>query len=97
MEIQRIHIGSRELISVYGFGSFFRDENSNDCDLLLVITNDSLNLGEVHAMLNKKFSSLGNELSLEFDLTILTERENMRKPLLEHDKLVPISEKCLTR
>ena len=97
MEIQRIHTGSRELVSVYGFGSFFRDENPNDCDLLLVIKNDSPDLGKVHATLNKKFSSLGKKLSLEFDLTILTERENMRKPLLEHDRLGPISEKCLTR
>lgn len=94
MEIQRIHTGDRYLVSVYGFGSFFRNKNSGDCDLLLVIKNDAQNLGEVHSTLNEKFTALGNDLSLKFDLTILTEREHMRKPLREHDRLVPISELC---
>lgn len=92
MEIQRIHTNNRVLVSIYGFGSFFRNKSARDCDLLLVIKNDAADLGGVHATLNYEFSELGNELSLKFDLTILTEREHMRKPLLEHDRLVPISE-----
>ena len=48
-------------------------------------------MGKLHATLSEMFSTLGYELSLKFDLTILTEREHKREPLLEHDRLVPIS------
>ena len=79
-----------ELVGVYGFGSFFRSEVSNDCDLVLVIKNDSNNMGQVHENLNRLFFVLGEKLSIKFDLTVLTEREFLRKPLLEHDMLISI-------
>lgn len=78
-------------MAVYGFGSFFRCENASDCDLLLVVSNECPDLGLLHAKLHHTFYELGRNLSLVFDLTVLTEREHQRKPLKEHDILVPIS------
>ena len=75
---------------MYGFGSFFRKIDPNDCDLLLVVKDDCPDLGFLHAELSKQFYRLGKKISIELDLTILTEREHEKKPLCEHNKLVPI-------
>ena len=89
--IQYIHTKQLHLVSIYGFGSFFRSEHANDCDLLLVVNDRCSNLGFLHADLSKAFSELGERLSIVFDLTILTEREHMRAPLREHDNLIDVS------
>jgi predicted nucleotidyltransferase len=96
-EILYIHSRHHDLLEVYGFGSFFRSEEANDCDLLLVVSNDSVDLGRLHAELSKSFLLLSDKLSLPFDLTILTEREHQRKPLREHDILIPISKNGLKK
>ncbi|OEE36510.1 hypothetical protein A1QS_16415 [Vibrio ordalii FS-238] len=90
-EIQSIHTKNSNRFSVYGFGSFFRSSHANDCDLLLVVKNDTENLGQLHADLSNMFYELGSKLSIDFDLTILTEREHKASPLREHDRLVEIS------
>lgn len=90
-EIQYIHTKQLDLVSIYGFGSFFRSEHASDCDLLLVVNGRCSNLGLLHADLSKVFSELGERLSIVFDLTILTEREHMRAPLREHCNLINVS------
>ena|SRR3990167_1048959 len=90
-EIQYIHTNEAQIVSIYGFGSFFRSNKANDCDLLFVIDNNCPDLGSIHAKLYRVFSELGDKLSITFDLTILTEREHEREPLLEHNALIPIS------
>ncbi|EGR1345772.1 hypothetical protein EAN90_24845, partial [Vibrio parahaemolyticus] len=90
-EIQFIHTKNSNLLSVFGFGSFFRSNNPKDCDLLLVVKDDSPNLGKLHADLSKAFFDLGEKLAIDFDLTVLTEREHKAAPLREHDRLVTIS------
>lgn len=90
-EIQFIHTKNSNLLNVFGFGSFFRSNNPKDCDLLLVVKDDSPNLGKLHADLSKSFFALGKKLAIDFDLTILTEREHRSAPLREHDMLVTIS------
>jgi predicted nucleotidyltransferase len=90
-EIHYIHTEQLDLVSIYGFGSFFRSERASDCDLLLVVNDQCSNLGLLHADLSKAFSELGERLSIVFDLTILTEREHMRAPLREHDNLIDVS------
>ena len=96
-EIQSIHSKHHDLLEVYGFGSFFRSKNANDCDLLLVVNNECKDLGRLHADLSKSFLLLSDKLSTLFDLTILTEREHQRKPLREHDILIPISKNDLKK
>jgi predicted nucleotidyltransferase len=95
-EIQYIHTKSNSLLSVYGFGSFFRTDKANDCDLLLVVSDDASNLGKLHADLFRTFFELGLKLSIDFDLTVLTEREHKASPLREHDRLVLISASEIT-
>lgn len=90
-EIQNIHINEKDLISIYGFGSFFRTRTPNDCDLLLIINNNCTDLGSTHEHLSKIFSDLGDQLLISFDLTILTEKEHEGQPLIEHNVLIPIS------
>ncbi|MDD2449563.1 MAG: hypothetical protein PHS42_05295 [Sulfurimonas sp.] len=92
MEIRHIHTSKPELVSVFGFGSFFRTDTPSDCDLLLVVKDDSSDLGKLHAELSSVFLILGKRISIDFDLTILTEKEHARKPLLEHKNLIPISQ-----
>lgn len=76
---------------MFGFGSFFRSNNPNDCDLLLVVKDDSPNLGQLHVDLSEAFFNLGKKLAIDFDITVLTEREHKAAPLREHDRLVNIS------
>lgn len=89
-EIQYIHTTWSDLVSIYGFGSFFRTDNPSDCDLLLVVKNDTQDLGKLHKELSRDFFNLGKKLSVHFDLTILTEKEHARKPLREHNNLISI-------
>lgn len=56
-----------------------------------MVKDDTENLGQLHADLSKVFYDLGSKLSIDLDLTILTEREHSASPLREHDRLVEIS------
>lgn len=90
-EIRSIHSKWPDLVSIFGFGSFFRSDNPFDCDLLLVVKDGTQDLGKLHEELSMDFFNLGQEISIQFDLTILTEREHSRKPLIEHNNLIVIS------
>lgn len=91
-EILSIHSNAPYLISVYGFGSYFRNHNANDCDLLLIVDENYPDLGKIHTELHQIFSNLGIKLSVLFDLTILTKREfNGNPPLLELTQLIELS------
>lgn len=92
-EIRLIHINSPYLINVYGFGSYFRSDLANDCDLLLVVDDNCPDLGVLYIELYNSFTELGSKLSIIFDLTVLTEREHRAAPLNEHDRLVELSKK----
>lgn len=89
-EIHHINTIRTEIVGIFGFGSFFRIDKPSDCDLLLVVKDDSADLGKLHSELSMDFLNLGKILSIDFDLTILTETEHARKPLLEHESLIPI-------
>lgn len=91
-EIHYINTTRSEIVGIFGFGSFFRAEKPSDCDLLLVVNDDTSDLGKLHAELSMDFISLGQAMSIDFDLTILTETEHAGKPLLEHENLIPISQ-----
>ena len=90
-EIRHIHLDRPELVKIFGFGSFFRTDKPSDCDLLLVVKNECYDLGMLHAELSMDFVKLGQKLSIDFDLTILTETEHARKPLIEHDELIRLT------
>src|SRR5882724_4823602 len=90
-EIQSILSSVPELRGVYGFGSFFRRESFRDCDLLLVIADDSPNPGRLHSELSSSFSEIGEKLGIKFDVTVLTETEHLHAPLREHATLVTLA------
>lgn len=94
MEIQSISIELPDLLAVYGFGSFFRRSDSQDCDLLVVVPDNHRDLGRLHATITREFRSLGHRLGKVFDLTILTMREHKGNHLREHNCLVPIFARC---
>lgn len=77
-----------DVVSVWGFGSFFRgDERAKDIDLLAVVKRGNLNL-EAIRKIRKQFNKVGHKFGLNVDLTILTCSEFAEKPLREMDELV---------
>src|SRR5947207_9761071 len=79
-----------ELKEIFGFGSYFRSPNADDCDVLLVIRGHADQLGSVHARLSAKFAAVGRRLGIRFDVTVLTESEHLSRPLHEHQCLIPL-------
>lgn len=78
------------LCGVYGFGSFFRNTNFNDIDLLLMSGKMSPSPLEDYYAAKRKLDLLSQRLGIEFDITFLTYSEFLKKPLLEMDNLVSI-------
>lgn len=74
---------------VYGFRSFFRSVNPNDCDLLVVVNSEHKN-GNVHRELHLLFDKLAESLKFPIDLVIVTSDEFSTIPLIERDTLFQI-------
>jgi hypothetical protein len=79
---------------VFGFGSFFRSNQGEDVDLLLVLNNGVTDPGTRHVDLSVVFKMLGDALGVTFDLTILLQSEFEQKLLVEHDSLVDLLSPC---
>ena len=88
-DIQILVRNSAEIEGVYGFGSFFRSANPNDCDLL-VIVNSKYKNGYVHKKIHQLFDRLAIKLKLPIDLVIVTSDEFSSIPLLERNNLFTI-------
>ena len=88
MELQSITIELHDIYGAYGFGSFFRGEQYNDIDILIVASpecRDSLSLFYlVKDQLQK------TDKNLDIDLTLLTYSEFLTKPLFECNSLTEI-------
>ena len=80
-----------ELKEIFGFGSYFRSPDADDCDVLLVIRDDVDQLGSVHARLSAEFAAVGRRLGVRFDVTVLTESEHLSGVLHEHQCLIPLA------
>lgn len=79
-----------EVVEAFGFGSFFRDPDPADCDVLLVLNDNSKHRGHLHACLSSRFRALGDRFGIIFDVTILTESEHRKAPLREHSRLIQL-------
>jgi hypothetical protein len=88
--IRSIHAVIPDIVAIFGFGSFFRGMPYHDCDILVVIGDDTGDLGHIHFKICHWFQNLGNEIGIIFDVCILTEREHYTKPLREHNNLFQI-------
>jgi predicted nucleotidyltransferase len=94
-EIRGILSTTDEIISVWGFGSFFRDAaQAKDIDLLAVVDRGDLDLDLVRAV-RVGFQSLGFMLGRNVDLTILTYNEFQEKRLLEMESLIPLFDRSV--
>jgi predicted nucleotidyltransferase len=87
-EIQSITAELHDIYGVYGFGSFFRGDQYNDIDILIVaspVCRDTLSLFYLAKERLQKADK-----SLDIDITLLTYTEFLAKPLLEIDSLTEI-------
>src|SRR5947209_8317902 len=90
-EIQSLPINRLGVSRAYGFGSFFRQENYHDIDILLVVSPIVSSSATMCRSIRRSFSSLAIRIGATFDLTILTEHEFARRPLRDMDELQLIS------
>jgi predicted nucleotidyltransferase len=82
-----------DVVSVWGFGSFFRGEQrAKDIDLLAVVSQSDLELDLIRLIRNR-FDEIATKFHLEVDLTILTTLEFAEGPLQEMEALVPLFER----
>jgi predicted nucleotidyltransferase len=84
-----------DIDAVYGFGSFFRSTQYQDVDLLIVASPNCNNTLLVYYILRARLLELGEQLAVHFDITFLTYREYMERPLREMNVLVPLAGSCL--
>lgn len=76
--------------AAFGFGSFFRAEQYNDVDVLLVVDTNIDELLQITKALRSDFQSLGRSLDIIFDLKIFTSGEFLGRPLQDMASLYPI-------
>jgi predicted nucleotidyltransferase len=82
-----------DVVSVWGFGSFFRgDQQAQDIDLVAVVSQSDLELDLIW-LIRSRFDEIAAKFHLEVDLTILTSSEFAERPLQEMESLVPLFER----
>ncbi len=83
-----------ELVEVYGFGSFFREESFNDIDLIFVI---DCRAGEILPASRKlrrearTLSAIFAIFAIEIDALVLSKREFSEKPLINMKDVMRLS------
>lgn len=89
-EIQYTIICQPNIVAAYGFGSFFRHEQYNDIDILLVLKGNRLDLLDTYYSVKHSLKEALLLYKIEPDIICFTEREFNEKPLREMDHLTPI-------
>lgn len=78
------------VISVWGFGSFFRGEHHHDIDILIVVTVPVGQLLDTARQLRAALLDVEHTIGVPIDPLILTEAEFESQPLRDMCKLVRI-------
>ncbi|ARM34002.1 hypothetical protein B0B39_10900 [Legionella longbeachae] len=81
--------------TIHGFGSFFRSDDSNDIDLLVVLDCSSDKLLLTYYDVTKLIINTFSNFNKKIDITCLTENEFIHHPLLENDGLICLYKKEL--
>lgn len=89
-EIQYTLLKHHDLYGVFGFGSFFRSDEYNDIDILLVSMPDANSPLDTYLEAKRSLDMLSNKIEVQIDITFLTYSEFLSKPLLEHDNLYEV-------
>lgn len=90
MEIRSILKSHAEIISAWGFGSFFRGERHNDIDVLVVVDCQMSDLLDYSSQLRAAMHKLQGDYQMEIDVLILTMKEFEERPLRDMDQLVSL-------
>ncbi len=86
-----------EIFGIFGFGSFFRCDNFNDVDVLVVVNDDCEYPLKFFYDVKNVLDEIGLIFGVPIDITYLSYTEYSRKPLRESDSLVPISNEKLNK
>ena len=73
--------------SVYGFGSFFRNEPYRDVDVIVVISVERDKILNLTNSIRAEFSSLGTVLGVVFDTKVFTRQEFAGHPIRDMSEL----------
>ena len=88
-ETQAITAEVHDIYGVYGFGSFFRGDQYNDIDILIVASSVCKDTLSLFYLLKERLEEIIDE-SINIDIILLTYCEFLTKPLLEMDSLTEI-------
>ena len=88
-ETQAITAEVHDIYGVYGFGSFFRGDQYNDIDILIVASSVCKDTLSLFYLLKERLEEIIDE-SINIDIILLTYSEFLTKPLLEMDSLTEI-------
>lgn len=89
-EIRRIIIDRNDVSRVYGFGSFFRGEEYNDIDILIVWNYGINDILESYYELEPALTNLGMIFGQEIHTLYFTSTEFESKPLRDWNQLIEI-------
>jgi predicted nucleotidyltransferase len=82
------------VLSVWGFGSFYRNEPFNDVDIVMVLhCSRELLLGLVKDV-KGNLAKLEDQIGVKFDVLIMTPDEFESRPLRDMDQLAHIYQRC---
>jgi predicted nucleotidyltransferase len=90
IELSRSLEGISEVEAVFGFGSFFRDEPFNDVDLALVFSDNCVDPLPAFERVMSRLKAAEENLGVRLHVTPLTAKEFQERPLLDHERLVPL-------
>lgn len=92
-EIRSILSIINNVVSAWGFGSFFRGSpTANDADIVIVVDSGDLQL-QLISWVRHRLDRVQMSHGLAVHATILTIGEFAERPLLEMDSLVPLYER----
>jgi predicted nucleotidyltransferase len=77
--------------SIWGFGSFFRQEKFDDIDILVVVTGSGEQLLSDSKAIRADLLAVENRIGTPIDPLILTLNEFKSRPLRDMDELVRLS------
>jgi predicted nucleotidyltransferase len=84
-------LSNDDIISIFGFGSFFRNEEYNDIDIIAVTSSPVDKLLDVHRKCCADLGRVQQMFGIKVDFTLLTEGEFKDAPLLDHHKLIELN------
>jgi predicted nucleotidyltransferase len=89
-EIRSILEGSERIHSIWGFGSFFRQEKFGDIDILVVVSGSGEQLPFDSKTIRANLLTIERRIGIPIDPLVLTATEFQSRPLRDMHELVRI-------